>query len=157
MIDASQLRNRVIAPVLDYLGMGGLAAENLLLGTAAVESEMGTWLAQVGGGPALGIYQMEPRTLHDLRVNWLDFRPDISQLVDVLLYPHDPPEVQLVTNLAFATAAARCLYRRAREPLPAASDLPGLAGYWKRHWNTKAGAGSVDRAIEAYQRCVGAA
>jgi hypothetical protein len=156
MIDASQLRNYVIAPALEHLGMGGLAAENLLLGTAAAESEMGTWLVQLSGGPARGVFQMEPRTLHDLRVNWLDFHPDLSRLVDLLLYPHDSPEVQLVTNLAFATAVARCEYRRHPPPIPDANDLLGLGRYYVKWW-CRGGKGTVEKFVSAYQRCVGAA
>jgi len=62
MTDADHLRREIIAPALRHIGMWSGAAENLLLGTAAVESRMGTYLRQVGGGPALGIWQVEPVT-----------------------------------------------------------------------------------------------
>jgi len=37
-------------------------AVKLLLGTAAQESRFGTFLHQLGGGPAKGAFQMEPAT-----------------------------------------------------------------------------------------------
>ena len=54
MIDADHLRREIVAPALRHIGMWSEAAENLLLGTAAVESRMGTYLRQIGG-PALGM------------------------------------------------------------------------------------------------------
>lgn len=44
MTDADHLRREIIAPALRHIGMWSEAAENLLLGTAAVESRMGTYL-----------------------------------------------------------------------------------------------------------------
>ena len=45
-------------------------AIDLLMGTCAQESHMGTYLRQLGGGPALGIFQMEPFTFLDLRARF---------------------------------------------------------------------------------------
>lgn len=42
------------------------AAVNLLLGTAAQESEFGKYIRQIRG-PALGVFQMEPATFDWLR------------------------------------------------------------------------------------------
>ena len=47
-----------------------------------------------------------------------------------------PGATQMVANLQYATAMARCLYRRRPEPLPAPLDIPAQALYWKRYWNT---------------------
>lgn len=60
MMDKRQLRN-LIRRVL--IGIGGYSeeAENLLMGTAAQESALGEYIRQLGNGPALGIFQMEPR------------------------------------------------------------------------------------------------
>ena len=41
--------------------------------------------------------------------------------------------------MGYATAVARLIYWRVPRPLPAASDLDGLAAYWKTHYNTAAG------------------
>lgn len=50
----------------------------------------------------------------------------------------------LITDLAYATAMARLVYYRRPEPLPEAHDLDGLARYWKAHFNTDLGAGTVE-------------
>ena len=57
-IKASELRQYVIRPTLKAINLWSIAAENLLLGTAAQESQLGHYLTQVKG-PALGIYQIE--------------------------------------------------------------------------------------------------
>ena len=46
-------------------------AENLLMGTAAQESALGEYIRQLGNGPALGIFQMEPETFDDIVRNYL--------------------------------------------------------------------------------------
>lgn len=65
-INCEQLRLYVIRPTLEKIELWSEAAENLLLGTTAQESHMGTYIKQVGKGPALGIYQMEPATHKDI-------------------------------------------------------------------------------------------
>jgi hypothetical protein len=54
-IRSYDLRQYVIRPTLQRLGLWSLAAENLLLGTAAQESKLGYYLHQLEG-PALGLY-----------------------------------------------------------------------------------------------------
>ncbi|MFQ6017939.1 MAG: hypothetical protein ACE5KF_07060 [Kiloniellaceae bacterium] len=140
MISPLQFRRYVIRPAIRRLGLDSEAAEWLLLGTALVESDL-TWLVQKGGGPALGLYQIEPRTERDLWRNYLDHRAALAARVRSLMTGQARTQ-QLVTNLAYATAIARLIYRRVPEPLPAADDLPGLARYWKAHFNTAAGTGT---------------
>jgi hypothetical protein len=156
MISASHLRNHVIVPVLEHLDLDSLAAQNLLLGTAAVETEMGAYLVQIRG-PALGIYQIEPLTYRDVWDHWITHRPLIRAAVTAFAGDYPCGADQLVGNLYYATAVARCIYRRDPAPLPAADDIEGLARTWKRVWNTSRGRGTVERFVEAYGRCVGAA
>ena len=73
--DARQFRECIIRPTLRALEPEiphSLVAEELLMLTAAHESHLGTYLKQKGG-PALGIYQMEPATYRDLHENFLRF------------------------------------------------------------------------------------
>lgn len=80
MMDKRQLRN-LIRRVL--IGIGGYSeeAENLLMGTAAQESALGEYIRQLGNGPALGIFQMEPETFDDIVRNYLSYRPDLCRKV----------------------------------------------------------------------------
>lgn len=163
MINPTHLRRHVIRPVLHHLGLWSESAERLLLGTAATESVVrgDQCLVQIGGGPARGIYQMEPATHRDIWVNWLraGSRTQLRRAV-LEIATMDPQHMvldstidrladRLVTDLAYATAMTRLHYRRVPTPLPAADDLPGLAEYWKRHYNTHLGAGRPDHFVRA--------
>ena len=151
-MDASQFRVEVVRPVLVHLGFYSAAAENLLVGTALHESGGLRWLRQLGGGPAFGIYQIEPSTHDDIWRNYLRFRPRLNDRVARLAANEPTRPEQLITNLAYATAIARVHYLRVPAPLPDADDLGGLARYWKRHFNTPKGAGTVAGFIESYRR-----
>jgi hypothetical protein len=64
-------------------------------------------------------------------------------------------EDDLRRNLAYAIVMARVHYLRVPSPLPDATDVPALAAYWKKHYNTHLGSGTVVKAIKKYERfCV---
>lgn len=173
MIYDAHLREKVIQPVLTHLGLYSLSAENLLVLTAAVESKSGRYLIQLGNGPARGIYQMEGATHDDIWRNFLrykgaesfdsiaeylsrvDLAPDtLAERVRSWQIPglHDEENAdEMVGNLFYATAMARIHYLRRPEPLPADDDYEGLAQYWKKHYNTHLGAGTVEKALAAYR------
>jgi hypothetical protein len=133
------------------------SAENLLLGTAAQESLMGTYLVQLGGGPALGIYQMEPATEKDCWDNFILHRNELRLIMNDISTNTTNGELfesELTWNLVYATAMARIKYYRDPEPLPAADDIPGLAAYWKRVFNTNLGKGTEAEFIDNYHTYV---
>ncbi len=135
-MDPVDFHDYVIKPTLDQLGLDQPGASFLLLGTALVESGLDR-VRQIGGGPALGVYQMEPATHDDLWQNWLaPRRPELARGVERLVAQWPPGATQLMVNNAYATAMARCLYARRPEPLPAPLDLDAHALYWKTHFNT---------------------
>ena len=102
---------------------------------------MGRYLKQVGDGPALGIFQMEPTTYLDIWDNYLRFRPALQQRM-AERWPMQPEATEMMTDLFLAAVLCRLHYRRIPAPLPRADDLPGLARYWKRHYNTLGGRGT---------------
>ena len=127
------------------------SAVNLLLGTAAQESLLGTYIRQVGG-PALGIYQMEPATHMDLWANWINYREFVYRgLMKLGPEFERPTNNRLVYDLRYATVMARLHYYRRPEPLPEGDDVHGLALYWKDHYNTSLGAGSVHEFEQNYK------
>lgn len=142
-IAPGDLRARVIRPTLIALGLDALAAEELLLGTAAQESGCGSRLVQMSG-PALGVWQMEPATHDDIWASFLAFRPELANKLQTFLFTALPKQVQLVGNLYYACAMARVDYFRQAEPLPAPGDLESQAQYYKKHYNSGLGAASVD-------------
>ena len=151
MIDPKQLIQYVIKPALDVIRLDSLAAQQLLLGTCAVESACGKYIHQLGRGPACGIFQMEPATHTDIYQNFLKYRrrDELAGRLQVLAgpsYRRDdglyPNAQKMVTDLLYAAAMARIFYLRVPAPLPEAGDISGMAKYWKRYYNTHLGAGT---------------
>lgn len=141
MLNPVEFRRHVIRPALMKLGLQSPAAEVLLLGTALTESRLSS-LVQTNGGPALGLYQIEPRTHGDIWRNYLAFRPKLAaRVLRVSAVPAG--HAQLIWNLAYATVIARLIYRRVAAALPASDDPAALARYWKEHFNTAAGKGRI--------------
>lgn len=156
-MNAKQLKNLIIVPTLNKIGLYSESAVNLLLGTCAQESALGQDLIQQPNGPARGIYQMEPETHHNLLV-WLNGRPElnnkVSQLVSQENLYTDRLE-ELVSNLKYATAMARIRYLAWNdEPLPDANNVPALANYYKIHYNTPKGSATEPQFLINYHRYV---
>lgn len=155
--EAEQLRRYVIAPTLHEMGLWSQDAEDLLIGTAAHESNGFKALHQYGGGPALSFYQIEPATHDDLWLNSLPWmRHRIPKAIAALegrvakRYALQPPADYLMFSLGYATAICRLLYYRVSSAIPA--DLEGLAAYWKRYYNTRHGSGQASEWLNAYAR-----
>lgn len=123
------------------------AAISLLLGTAAVESDMGTYIRQVGGGPALGIFQMEPATHDDIWVNYIDHRSSLHTLMlaELPTCTSISRHELLEHNLRYAILMARLHYFRLVVPIP--ESVEEQAEYWKKHYNTPLGKGSASKYI----------
>lgn len=152
MLDVDQFRKMVVRPTLMHLGLFSPTAENLLIGTALQESRL-KYLKQLGGGPAIGLFQIEPKTHDDLWNSYLRYHPALREKVKSLMVPGLDPLIQLATNLTYATAIARLLYFRKQEPLPAnPNDVESMALYWKKHYNTPLGAGTVQEFVDNYSR-----
>ena len=155
MINPEHLSKYVIVPTLIEINAYSEDAVNLLLLTAAQESHMGLWLHQKGGGPALGIYQMEPATHDDIWKNYLVYHEGVrTDAINRMVMGYDSKELPtcMIGNLNYATAMARCLYLRKPGKIP--SDVEGWAHYWKQHYNTPLGKGTVEEAVFNYDRFV---
>lgn len=140
-----------IRPTLQQLGLWSTAAEQLLLGTALAESGL-TERVQWGGGPARGLFQMEPATHDDIWANFLRYRSPLATAIRALAGPAATPSAALMEqNDAYACAMARAHYLRVRAALPPAGDQAGMAAYWKAHYNTPGGKGTVAHYDAAWQ------
>lgn len=148
-INTKQLIELIIRPTLQDLGLYSLSAEQLLAGTCAQESGMGTYIKQVGKGPALGIFQMEPLTHDDLWENYLS-RGDLW--LKVCHKYGDTEAKDMIYDLSYACAMARIHYLRIKEPLPPADNIPALAAYWKRYYNTALGKGKESEYIANWNK-----
>ena len=167
MINAIQLRMNIIRPVLEHLDPHipySLAAENLLMGTCAQESNLGSYIVQING-PARGIFQMEPATHDDIYKNYLQYRHDLRELIvdmgSFKMYKlmddngdYDDAQDSLTGNLYYAAAMCRVHYYRVPMAMPPADNVHQLANYWKMFYNTPEGKGTESEFIHNYNRYV---
>jgi hypothetical protein len=151
MLNANLLRGN-IQNTLTPLGLYSLDAEELLMATAAQESLLGQYRTQMGG-PALGIFQMEPFDFNDIWANYLHYKP-IAVPIQALFTANIINVQDIVNNDAAAIAMARVHYLRAPGMLPAATDLAGLWAYYKRVWNTPLGAATQQQFYSNYHNLV---
>ncbi|MBL1293061.1 MAG: hypothetical protein COB61_004230 [Thiotrichales bacterium] len=157
-IAVQQYREHIVTPVLKWLGMYSESAVRLVMGTAATESHF-DFIKQIGGGPALGRYQMEPATHDDIWDNYLRYKPALRDKILYgvgALFDQDVPRHRLLTGSDYyATAMCRLHYRRVKAALPDHDNIEQLANYWKQHYNTYKGKGSVNKFVDDYFRYVG--
>lgn len=151
MIDLDQFRNLIIEPTLKELELYSVAAVELVLGTAIQESRL-SYLKQLGGGPAMGPFQMEPATHDDIFENYLQYQGILRQRVMAQVRSgFDPDANNMAGNLYYACAMCRVHYYRSPDPLPKVGDLPAQARMWKRVYNTPLGAGTEAEYIENWE------
>ncbi len=141
---------KLITRVLLPLEMYSIQAVELLMGTTAQESGLGRWLYQVGGGPGLGFFQMEPATERDIWHNYLRYRPLLVDRIVAVCNVAVPGDWHLETNLAYQVAMARLQYMRVASPLPDPKRIDDMAFYWKRHYNTEKGKGTPQEFVHNY-------
>jgi hypothetical protein len=119
----------VIRPTLIVMGSGGRAAEQLVLGTGIQESLL-TFRQQLGGGPALGLFQMEPATHDDCWNNFLKFRAALaSKVKQTLDAGQKPMAATMKVNDRYAAAMCRVRYIRVSAALPNQDDIEAIANY----------------------------
>jgi hypothetical protein len=143
----------VITQVLKYLDPEIPFSEDaveLLLLTAAVESDFGTYLYQVKG-PAQGVFQMEPATTKDIIENFLKYKKPLMKKCDDML---GPVTGGMVYNLGAQVAMARVHYFRVKSRIPAKNDIAAMADYYKKHYNTYLGKSTVEGTISKYKKYV---
>jgi len=154
MLNVDQLRELIIKPALSKLHAYSEVASELLVFTCAVESEGGTYVKQIKG-PALGIYQMEPKTYYDIWQKFIRNKSNMLMLMTTnFLCPRVPPEERLIYDLEFATAMGRIHYQRIQEALPKSADPEVLWEYYKQYWNTPEGSAKKDKSLKAYENFI---
>lgn len=142
MINPAQLRDYVVTPALKEIGLYSKAAMRLVIGTAMTESRL-EYLHQVGGGPALGLWQIEPKTHNDVWENYLLYRLPLAKKLNPFNVDYKDTN-QLIWNLKYGAAICRIIYLRAPAPLPDENNIFGMAKYWKAVYNTELGAGKPE-------------
>lgn len=151
-MNAHQLRIYIVRPALKEIGLWSEAAEDLVMGTAAQESHL-EYVKQLGGGPALGLFQVEPMTYRDYWDNFIDDREDLrNSILHALRTVEEPRPDRVVWDLRYGAIMCRIHYRRIRSPLPSHGDIDGYAAYWKKYYNTVHGAGTEQEFVDNFKR-----
>ena len=157
-MDKDQLRD-LIRETLREVGLYSEDAVELLMLTAAVETDLGYFIKQ-NNGPGLGMFSIEPTTHDDTVYRWLlvktekriALRNRILNAFDDVVGAYDPKT--LVYNLKYSIVIARLKYYMNPEPIPnlEKDGVVGLARYWKKYYNTEAGDGNINQASAKYVR-----
>lgn len=118
----------------------------LMNGTIAQESHLGKYRKQING-EALGISQIERPTFNFVYKRYeLLFKtlfPDLEITFEML--EHNDPLAIIIARLKYWTII---------EALPDANNLPKIAAYWKKYYNTPLGKGTEEQFIENYNALV---
>jgi hypothetical protein len=155
MIEPNQFRVEIVQKALKAINLWSLEAEELLMLTAAQESQLGYYIKQVNGS-ALGVFQMMPETYSDIIINYLSHNVDLKHtILKVLNMIQMPSAEKLVHNLFFAAIMCRVHYLRIKDPIPPANNILALANYYKRFYNSSLGAATIEQAIANYNKFVG--
>ena len=133
-INAEELRECIIHPVLNLCGDYSLSAETLLLGTAAQQSQL-EWFFNANGTNTYGIYQITPN-MHqavwdEYLINDENLASSIRGLASQRAFLKAPHE-ELAVNLNYTTAIAWLHYKKSGVTLPSAFDIPAMAQQWQK-------------------------
>jgi len=154
-INKDQLEKLIINTLRELsLKMATQSAVNLLLGTAEQESHMGKYIHQIQG-PALGIFQMEPKTHNDIWENCIAHFSSkfIGRIRTITNSTCLNPETMMY-NLKYAIIMCRLHYWRVPEALPEHDDINALGSYWKKYYNTWMGKGTQQQFYSNYEKYV---
>ncbi len=150
-IDKHQIRN-LITRTLKEVNLYSEDAVNLIMGTAAQESGFGKYIRQLGKGPALGIFQMEPNTFNDILINYLPSNPQLIKAIKEATQREVIQPEMIEWDIKLAIIMTRVHYLRVPYPLP--STIDGYAKYWKKYYNTYLGAGTEEEYVRNYNKYI---
>ena len=133
---------------LKEMGLHSKDAVDLVYKTGNAETGY-RHLKQMGGGPAIGFWQVEPATLIDIMDNYVKYRPKLEKRLKSLGFSQSDMETRVMSNIALQAVFCRLKYKRDKYALPKSSDLEAQARYWKRVYNTHLGKGTITHFMEA--------
>lgn len=155
-IDVDQLRDVIIRPALSAINLVSDSAIALLLGTAAQETGLGTYIKQLNtdkGG--WGIYQMQSATFDYVWEKYISNSLSMKSKIQLYLgYTIKPNYQRMASDLGLATIMTRLYYYSFTTPFPDANDIEGFGKYWKSYWNTSLGRGTSEEFVTNYNKYV---
>jgi hypothetical protein len=150
VLNIEQLRELIVRPTLQAINLYSSQAEDLLIGTAIIESDL-AYLAQVPHSVARGLWMCEQSTYSDLlyRLNLQKARYErvLTCLgMDALPVKYD----YLAGNLYASCIFARLKYLDAPGEIP--STLEEQGRYWSRFYQTSNDELQIARYIQRYRQ-----
>jgi|TARA_Y100001938_G_scaffold150482_1_gene241606 hypothetical protein len=141
----------IIDEVLHQLEDAGIKrtveAYNLVFETGLAESGYRAIEGYGEGNPAVSFWQLEPETIRDMWDNYISYRKPLIEACYKLGLIEANKVFSVFSNIALASAFCRIYYRRKPGAIP--KTMPARAEYWKKHYNTYKGRGTVDHYIGA--------
>lgn len=104
-------------------------------------------LKQMGGGPAVGFFQIEGWVIKDCYVNYIKYRPILIKFAEALGFDEDDMEFSVMSNIALQVFFCRICYRRRPGSIPMSTQERAV--YWKKEYNTEKGKGTPEHYMEA--------
>lgn len=141
---AEAFKQQIKAALVNAVMPASESAIIILLMIAAHESG-GFRFVKQNGGPALGFFQMEPFTFYDC-IDWLKHLGRFPRVC------RKSSHHRLVFDVAYSVELARVKLWRDSKALPEADDLPALAQYAKRVWNSEAGKAEAQDYLNAFKK-----
>ncbi|MGL4939390.1 hypothetical protein [Shewanella sp.] len=148
-LNSSQQAKELAVRVCNVLGHGeNGTAVAMLLETAAAETQLGQAI-DPSPSNGFGLCQLDHISIKDIRKRartrdvdavWFAFQVDMRGI---------KPE-QIAKDPLASLIFCRLHYKLITERIP--QDLEARAGYWKRHYNTAAGKGTVEHYITSAQQ-----
>ena len=138
-ICTNDLREAIIRPTLELLGEWSQSAENLLMGTAAQESQLGFRL-HGDNSNGLGLYRISATTHTQIWDKFLVNDPDLASRLRGLASQQQflkSPHNELIVNLAYATGVAWMVYKRHKLTLLNNLSVRELAQCWLSYYCTR--------------------
>ena len=142
---------KIINWSLNNLDMNSEDVSVLVFRTGMAESGY-KHLSQMGSGPAVGFFQVEPATIDDTWNNYAVYRKPIMAVLKDMGFDPDDSRMRVMSSIALQAAFCRLKYRRDRLPIPPADYIYAQAAYWKRVYNTELGKGSVEHFVKANEK-----
>lgn len=151
-MDLEHFRLYIVRDSLKAAGWWSRSVENIIVATGIVESNLDA-LVQGGGGPAKGVFQIEPRTYADV-ISYIKRDPEkiktICQACNLVSLPEDVNAV--IWNLRFAVLITRMFYYRIVDALPKSENAQEMYQYYKKFYNSAAGAATEDRDLPIFKK-----
>ena len=135
-IYTNDLREAIIRPTLEVLGEWSQNAENLLLGTAAQESQLGFRLHSESDN-GLGLYRISARTHTQIWDKFLINDPNLASTLRGLASQQQflkKTHHELIVNLSYATGVAWMIYKHHGLILPYNPSVYELAQSWASYY-----------------------